>query len=146
MDRSVGQWLGVAGAIGAVAALVMGSWGAAPLAAYIGDALQLALLVVAFLVGRRAGRERRRPGWLGGLAGVVGGLVASLGDFAVHFPVSRFHTVVNAGQTVTASQQAAVANSVGGRVTELVVLTLVMGVFGIIAGTIGGATGKPSAV
>ena len=88
-------------------------------------------------------RERRRPGWLGGLAGAVGGFVASLGDFGVRFPVSRFHTVVTAAKTVTAAQQAAVANSVGGRVTELVVLTLVMGVFGIIAGTVGGATAKP---
>ncbi len=142
MDRTVGQWLGVAAGLGAVASLVVWVLGAAPLGAYIGDILQLALLVVAFLVGRRAMRERRRPGWLGGLAGVVGGFVASLGDFGVRFPVSRFHTVVTAARTVTAAQQASVANSVGGRLTELVVLTLVMGVFGIIAGTIGGATGR----
>ncbi|MDA8198225.1 MAG: hypothetical protein M0Z54_02170 [Thermaerobacter sp.] len=143
MDRSVGQWLGVAAAVGLVASLVVWTLGAAPLGAYIGDVFQLALLVVAFLVGRRAIRERRRPGWLGGLAGVVGGFVAGLGDFGVRFPVSRFHTVVTAARTVTAAQQAAVANSVGGHLTELVLLTLVMGVFGIIAGTIGGATGRP---
>lgn len=143
MDRSVRQWLGVAAVIGVAASLVVWTLGAAPLGAYIGDVLQLALLVVAFLVGRRAVRERRRPGWLGGLAGVVGGFVASLGDFAVRFPVSRFHTVSGTTGTVTAAQQAAVANSVAGRLTELLVLTLVMGVFGIIAGTIGGATGRP---
>ena len=143
MDRSVGQWLGVAAGIGVLASLVVWILGPQPLGSYIGDVLELGLLVVAFLVGRRAVRERRRPGWLGGLAGVVGGFVGGLGDFGVRFPASRFHTVVTAAKTVTAAQQATVANRVGGHMTELVVLSVVMGVFGLIAGSIGGATGRP---
>ncbi len=143
MDRTIGQWLWVAAGIGVVVSLAVWILGAQPLAGYIGDVLQLALLVVAFLVGRRAVRERRRPGWLGGLAGVVGGLVGTLGDFGVRVSASRFHTVVSGGHTVTAAQQAAVANSIGGRLAELVVLSLVMGILGIIAGTIGGATSRP---
>lgn len=143
MERPIRHFVAAAAGIGILAALVNLLGGATPAATYIGDVLDLALLAAAFFTGREAIHERRRPGWLGGLAGALGGFLSGLGYLGLTMPASRFHAVTTPQGVTTAAQQAALANSLGAHVAEIVGVTLILGLFGIIAGTIGGATGQP---
>ncbi len=144
MERPIRHFVAAAAALGVVTGLAIFLGGTTPATSYIGDVLDLALLATAFFAGRQARREGRRPGWLGGLVGAVGGFLSGLGYLGVTLPVSRFHTVTTpAGLRETAAQQAAVANGVGAHVGAIIGVTLVLGLFGILAGTVGGATGQP---
>lgn len=137
--RPMAQWLGVALGLGLAAGLVLLVAGATSAGADVADVLEVALLAVAWLVGRDAKRVGRRPGWLGGLAAGLGGLIAGAGYFFVHLPTTQFKGETIDGVHISAYEVAQLSNSSAAHTGQMIEMALLMGLLGILLGSLGGA-------
>lgn len=142
MARSIAQWLWVAVALGLAAGLVVVATGAARVGTDVADLLEVGLLAVAWFIGREARRWGRRPGWMGGLAAGIGGLVAGGGYFFVHLPTAQFKAETIDGIHVSAYEVAQLSNSSAAHVGELVEIALLLALLGILIGSLGGAMAR----
>ena len=135
--NSLSRYLLIAAAIGVLGLIVTLTLVGHPVGNYIGDLLMVAALVVAYFMGRDARSAGKRPGWMGGLVGLVSAGIMGLGYFFVHYTAADFKTVT-AKSPLSPSTMAALANSSAARIGEWFTVAVVVAVLAIIVGSIGG--------
>ncbi len=104
--------------------------------------LALAILAVTALAGAGAARRGQRPGWAGALPGLVYGLVSGLGAFFQHETLSQARALLRAEPSrapITAAAVARAANATSTHLIQFLASALVLAVFGIVVGSLGGA-------
>lgn len=108
--------------------------------------LNALVLVAAFLAGRRAKAEGRRPLWRGALVGALYGGIGGLGAFFIHVtPAQIAAQIQNAGgaaASVSPARIAAIDNSFTIHILAWGVALILFGLLGLVSGVIGGAVAR----
>jgi len=100
--------------------------------------LDILLLVLAYLGGRDASRQGRRPAWNGALLGVIYGLLVGVAGFYQHLTLAQLKSQVKPGVSVAMMTKFVdMENATSTHLSTLLIGAIFFGLLGLIAGYIG---------
>lgn len=109
-----------------------------PQVANINWLLDVALLALAYLAGRDASKQGRRPAWNGALLGALYGLLVGLAGFFQHLTVAQLKAEVKPGVSTAMIQKFVdMENAPSTHLSSLLIGAVFFGLLGLIAGSLG---------
>lgn len=100
--------------------------------------LDVALLALAYMVGRDASKQGRRPAWNGALIGAIYGILVGLAGFFQHITIAQLTSEVKPGvSTAMIKQFVTMENSPITHLSSMAIGAVFFGLLGLIAGSLG---------